>query len=307
MLEVLQAGPLTLVQDLGRPGSRHLGIPAGGAMDPLALQQANALLGNPPGAAALELVAGPLRLRPRRDVWLALRGADFEVRIDGRVQPEGLRLRALAGELVELRGPRQGQYALLAFDGGIVVPEVLGARATALRGGFGGWEGRALRAGDLLPLGEARTLKGRLGLRPEPWAPLLRALPGPELGLLRAAAQSAFWRSDWALSPHSDRMGLRLQGPLLPAVGVEPLSHAVLPGLVQLPPGGQPIVLGADAQTTGGYPRLAQVVAADLWKLARLRPGELIRFQPVDLDTARRLQAEQAAALRRLRKDLGVD
>lgn len=307
MLEVLQAGPLTLVQDLGRPGSRHLGIPAGGAMDALALQQANALLANPPGAAALELVAGPLRLRPRRDVWLALRGADFEIRIDGRVQPEGLRLHALAGQLIELRGPRQGQYALLGFDGGIAVPEVLGARATALRGGFGGLEGRALRAGDLLPLGEARALEGRLGLRPQAWTPQLRALPGPELGQLRAAAQSAFWRSDWALSPHSDRMGLRLQGPLLPAAGVELLSHAVLPGLVQLPPGGQPIVLGADAQTTGGYPRLAQVVAADLWKLARLRPGELIRFEPVDLDTARRLQQEQAAALWRLRKDLGAD
>jgi len=304
MLEILQAGPLTLVQDLGRPGLRHLGVGAGGAFDAPALQRANALLGNAPGAAALELVAGPLRLRCDRDAWFSLAGAAFEARVDGRLQAPGMRWPLRAGQELRLDGPVSGQHGVLAVDGGIAVPLVLGARATALRGGFGGHEGRALRRGDRLPLGPARSLRGRRGLHSPQPRPQLRALAGMELQQLDPASQIAFWQSDWQLGPHGDRMGLRLSGPALRRTGAELASQAVMPGLVQLPPGGQPIVLGVDAQTTGGYPRLAHVIAADLWQLAQLRPGDRLRFVLVDLAQARALQAEQARELAVLRSFL---
>ena len=307
MLEILQAGPLTLVQDLGRPGLRHLGVGAGGAFDAPALQRANALLGNAPGAAALELVAGPLRLRCARDAWFALAGAAFEARIAGRLQAPGLRWHLPVGQELRLDGPLSGQHGLLAVDGGIAVPLVLGARATALRGGFGGHQGRALRRGDVLPLGSPKALQGRRGLHsPQPQA-LLRALAGPEFPQLDAASQLAFLQADWQLGPHGDRMGLRLSGPALRREGPELASQAVMPGLVQLPPGGQPIVLGVDAQTTGGYPRLAQVIAADLWQLAQLRPGDRLRLSFVDLAQARALLAAQQRELDLLRKWLHAD
>lgn len=302
MIEILHAGPLTTVQDLGRTGWRHLGLPPGGAMDALALQRANALLGNAPGDAALELCAGPLRLRPHRAVWLALQGAAFELRVAGQVQPAHLRCPVAAGQVVELQGPLAGQFAVLAFDGGVTVPSQLGARATLLRAGLGGLEGRALRAGDLLPLGPPRALQGRRGLAPLPWQPLLGLLPGPEFAELTEDARRQLWRTRWRVGPHSDRMGLRLQGPTLHRrVGTELLSHAVMPGLVQLPPDGQPIVLGADAQSTGGYPRLGQVMAADLHKLAQLRPGDTLGFAPVDLDSARAIGQALSKDLERLR------
>ncbi len=305
MLEILAAGPLSLVQDLGRPAWRALGIPAGGAMDAPALQRANALLGNAPGAAAIELVAGPLRLRCHRDAWFALAGADFEAFIDGRPQPPGLRWQLPAGAQLELRGPRVGQYALLAVDGGIDVPLCLGSRSTAVRAGFGGHEGRALRRGDRLPLGPANAaLQGRRGLRGPAFTALLGLLPGPEYEELDAASRAQLWAARWRLTPQSDRMGLRLAGPALQRSGPELLSHAVAPGLLQLPPSGQPILLGADAQTTGGYPRLGQLAAAELWKLAQLRPGDTLQFAPLDLDSARRLLVEQQRELVLLRRNL---
>lgn len=306
MLEILQAGPLTLVQDLGRPGLRHLGLGAGGAFDALALQRANALLGNPPGAAALEFAAGPLRLRcPQRDAWFALAGAEFEARIGARALPPGLRWLLRAGEELRLEGPVSGLHAVLAVDGGLALPPQLGSQSTLLRAGLGGLEGRALRRGDRLPLGPARTLSGRLGLRAPQRPSRLRVLIGPAFDELDAASRRAFWQAEWRVGPQSDRMGLRLAGPLLRRSGPELLSHAVLPGLIQLPPGGQPIVLGVDAQTTGGYPRLAQLIEADLWCLAQLRPGEAVGFARVELDEARALLAAQQRELSALRHWLG--
>lgn len=301
MLEILQAGPLTQVQDLGRAGLRHFGVGQGGAFDAPALQRANALLGNAPGAAALEFAAGPLRLRCRRDAWFALAGAEFAARIGTNPQPPGLRWWLRAGEELRLDGPISGLHAVLAVDGGIALPSQLGSRSTQLRAGFGGLQGRALRRGDLLPLGEARPLVGRRGLRSPLRPARLRVLIGPEFDELDAASRRAFWQAEWRAAPQSDRMGLRLAGPPLRRGGAELLSHAVLPGLIQLPPGGQPIVLGVDAQTTGGYPRLAQLIAADLWCLAQLRPGEALGFARVELDEARALLAAQQRELRALR------
>jgi biotin-dependent carboxylase-like uncharacterized protein len=303
MLEILQAGPLTLVQDLGRPGLRHLGLGAGGAFDAPALQRANALVGNPPGAAALEFPAGPLRLRcASRELWVALAGAEFAARIGRQAQPPGLRWRLPAGEELRLDGPISGLHGVLAVDGGIALPPQLGSLSTQLRAGIGGLQGRALRGGDRLPLGPARALKGRLGLRPPSRPARLRVLIGPEFDELDAASRRAFWQAEWRVAPQSDRMGLRLAGPPLRRSGAELLSHAVLPGLIQLPPGGQPIVLGVDAQTTGGYPRLAQLIEADLCYLAQLRPGEALGFARVEIDEARELLDAQQRELANLRR-----
>lgn len=297
MIEVLQPGVQTSVQDRGRPGLRHLGVAAGGAADTEALALANALLGNAPDAAVLEVWQGPVRLRLHGTGWLALGGADFEARLAGRPLRPGWRAPWRQDEVLELAPrPRQGACAAVAVAGGLDVPLRLGARGTDLAGGWGGWHGRALRAGDLLPCGTlARPLVGRRGVAPLAWAHTLRALPGPEHDShFDAATQAAFWAASWRVSAQSNRMGARLQGPALARRRSDELpSHAVLPGVVQVPGGGQPIALRADAQTTGGYPRMAVVIAADMPALAQLPAGASVRFERVDADAARQARLER--------------
>lgn len=296
MIEVIQAGVQSTVQDLGRRGLRHLGVAQCGALDGPALIMANRLLANAADAAGIEVVAGPFRLRFLRDAWFALAGADFGAELDGEPVWSGWRYPARAGQQLTLSGGRHGMRAYLALAGGIAVPLALGARATDLQAGLGGWQGRALRGGDRLPLGAAAPLSGRLGRRGLGWSPELRCLPGPDWHAFTPATRQAFCRQQWTVSPQSNRMGYRLLGEeLARASGGESLSHAVLPGVVQVPPGGQPIVLLADAQTTGGYPRIACVIEADLWKLAQARPGVRLHFVMVDAQqaTAARLRQRQ--------------
>lgn len=304
MLEVLQTGPLCTVQDLGREGWQHLGVGPGGALDAGALRRANLLVGNAPGAAALEVLAGPVRLRFQRPGWLALCGAGFEMQLDGRVVRGEWRWPFDAGAELRIHGPVQGRVGVLAVDGGLAVPEVMGSRATHCLAGFGGWQGRALRAGDVLPLGPPRFLQGIRGLRlPQVTPPespdVLRVLQGPEWPLLDAESQRRFTDQLWRQGVQSDRMGARLEGQALRLrEPCELRSHAVAPGWIQLPPSGLPIVLLADAQSTGGYPRLAAVIEADASALAQWRPGEACRFQWVDESQARaasELQARQWA------------
>lgn len=288
MLEILKAGLFNTVQDLGREGLRHLGITQAGAMDAPSLVLANRLLDNPAGAAALEIVCGPVEIRFERDGWLALTGALFEAKLDGRELWSGWREPFRAGQRLRLNGPSQGMRLYLAIDGGIQVPEVLGARATDLQAGFGGVEGRALQAGDRLPLGPANAaLTHRCGVLQLEWNPPVRVLPGPEFEQFDAAARKTFLESGWQVSSQSNRMGCRLQGPHIKRrVSEDLLSHLVLPGVIQVPPSGQPIVLLADAQTTGGYPRIASVIEADLWKFAQARPGQSLHFELTDADGA---------------------
>lgn len=282
MLELQRCGPGTRVEDLGRATGRAWGLAQGGAFDAPALQRANLLVGNAPGAAGVELASGPLRLRLPCDVGLAVCGAPFEVRLDGRPQRMEWAFAARAGQLLSIDGPLQGQRALLALQGGVL-------------GGA-----RELHAGDPLVLGAAAPgLKPR-GLHAPVWTPLLRALPAPEYALLTAEQRALLWRQTWTVSPHSDRMGLRLQGDALRLAVGSLLSHGVQPGLLQLPPSGQPILLGVDAQATGGYPRLLCVIAADLWKLAQARPGAALQFQRCTPAAARAALAQQRQALKTL-------
>lgn len=301
MLEILRPGLLSTVQDAGRHGYRHLGVVQAGAMDSPALTLANRLVNNPAGSAALEIGGGPVEIRFGRDGWFALCGALHDAWLDGEEVWSGWRLPFRAGQRLKLAGPRRGMWLYLAIDGGIAVPEVLGARATDLQAGFGGLAGRALKAGDCLPLGSPdATLAARCGVLQPQWEPVLRALPGPDHDDFDVASREAFWNEPWRVTAQSNRMGYRLEGLALARnKAPELLSHAVLPGVVQVPPSGQPIVLMADAQTAGGYPRIACVIGADLWKLAQATPGTRLHFVPTDQAGARRALGDWQLHLRR--------
>lgn len=309
-LEILAPGLLATVQDLGRPGARRYGVPVGGAMDPFALAAANRLVANEAGAAGLELTAGGAELRLARPALLALAGADLGATLDERPFPLWTAVRAQAGARLRLAGRRAdwGARCYLAVAGGIELPPVLGSRATDLAGGFGGHEGRRLRAGDRLPVGEPRPLAALAAggrwpeeLRP-PYGPrpTLRLLAGPHLACFAPDALATLGAATLRVGPASNRMGYRLEGLRLPyAAPVSLPSLGVVTGAVQVPPDGAPILLMADAQTTGGYPVIGVVAAADLPLAAQLLPGDELRLLPGALDAALAARASQAAALAR--------
>jgi biotin-dependent carboxylase-like uncharacterized protein len=306
-LQVLRPGPLTTVQDLGRTGHRGLGVGSAGALDAFSARVANLLVGNPMPAALLECtLAGPT-LRFARAARVALTGAPLEAELDGTPVPDWRPIDVPAGATLHLGACRRGVRSYLAVEGGIVVAPVLGSRSTDLRGGFGGLEGRALRAGDRLPLGAAKRDVARpaiarwwidatpdLMFEPEP---VLRVLAGRDA----TRPEDAAWAAAWRVSSRSDRQGVRLEGPSLPLADArERVSEPVAPGTIQLPPDGQPIVLLGDAQTVGGYPRIGHVATVDLPRLAQCRPGSELRFTPIGLAEAMALLAAQRARLARI-------
>lgn len=285
MIEVIKPGLLDMVMDLGRPGFRAQGVPAGGAADPPAMILANRLVGNPERAAGLELLLrGPI-LRFPEGGRIALTGADMYARCGDAVLPRGRTLEISPGEVIEFGQAGKGLRAYLAVAGGVDVPPVLGSRATFLPSGFGGWQGRALRTGDMLPTGEPGT-HGK-GVLTEPGGNAgLRILPGPQLPGFSDAALKALTSHAFAVGPDANRLGLRLIGHALEYRGGELASQAVLPGAIQVPPDGQPIILGWDGPVTGGYPVVAAVIAADLSCLGQLRPGDKLRFSFVTREAA---------------------
>lgn len=299
MIEVLAPGLLTTVQDLGRFGYGELGVAPGGAADALALQVANLLVGNAPGAAGLEITLMGPRLRFGQPARVAVAGADLAPRIDGQSVAMHRTIDVAAGAELGFGGGAAGVRAIVAVAGGIVVPPVLASASTHLRAGFGGFEGRALRAGDRLETG---TTAGAPLLGPPPPSLLerqatLRILPGVHHGLFTLEARRCVAEKPFAVGADSDRMGVRLEGPTLElSAAVELVSEGVAAGAIQVPPGGAPIVLGVDHPATGGYPQIAHVIAADLPSLAQLRPRQTVQFAWTDTATARAaLQAQQAA------------
>jgi biotin-dependent carboxylase-like uncharacterized protein len=308
-LEVVEPGLLTTVQDAGRPDFTQLGVPVGGACDPWSLAVANLLAGADAGAAALEMtIVGPA-LRVREATTIGLAGADLGgvVRDTGRRLEPGRSHSLAAGSMIAFPGgDARGAREYLAVAGGIDVPEVLGSRSTLLSAGFGGAEGRALQVGDMVQA-SASDSPGRD--RSWPWLDVdpLRALASPGPVPLRivpgpAAGAEALVAGEWRVRPDSDRIGLRLEstsdGPSAGASG-ELLTHGVVRGAIQLPPGGTPLVLLTDHQTTGGYPVAGVVARADHPLLGQLRPGEIVRFVEVTPDDARRAYLAQARALER--------
>ncbi|HEY8880999.1 MAG TPA: biotin-dependent carboxyltransferase family protein [Roseateles sp.] len=306
MIELLRAGPLTTVQDLGRDAWRDRGISRCGAVDDLALSWGNLLVGNDVNAAGLEFTLAPASLRFDADCCIAITGTDADAALDGRPLRPWWRHRVQAGQTLKLAAPRERMRSYLTVSGGIALPEALGSRSTDLKAGFGGLDGRALRDGDRLPLAPPDRLPSRsIGVQPPEWDASVRVLPGPEHDDFSDTARAALWAADWQLTPQSNRMGYRFAGPELKRErGGELASHGVLPGVIQVPPSGQPIVLLADAQTTGGYPKIAVVIRADLWKLGQLRLGSALRFVPCQLDEARAALRQRQATLDQLRTAL---
>lgn len=306
VLVVREAGLLTTVQDLGRPGWGALGIPVAGALDAEALRLANLLAGNDEEAAGLEItLVGPV-LGARGDVTLAVAGGPFG--------PAPGRARTLRdGETVALRAETSwsgSARAVVAVAGGIAVPEILGSRATCVVAHFGGLHGWPLRKGDLLPVGPPpRPPRFDLALPDLPAAAetAVRVLPGPQAGFFGDEAVRTFYGSMYRIRPESNRIGFRLEGPAvhgdLRAIEELPSEGTAL-GSVQITAEGQPIVLLSERPTTGGYPKIATVLAADLGLLVRAQPGASIRFEVTTPGEARRLLAEKEERILRFAEEV---
>jgi 5-oxoprolinase (ATP-hydrolysing) subunit C len=295
---VVEAGLLTTIQDFGRYGWQRFGISTSGAMDPLALATANALVGNPAGTAALEItLAGPVLDCVGGDVRIALIGADFNLTIDGKPKACGESIDVRSGQRVAIGGARDGARAVLAVSGGFKITPQLGSFSTHARSALGGLNGGPVRQGDILPfarpgLPQAAHLRSASHESPLPEPPF-RVLLGPQDDSFTPEAISAFLSATYKITPSSDRMGCRLEGPdVIHAKEAGIVSDGAVFGSVQIAGNGQPIILLADRQTTGGYPKIATVISADRPRLAQLRPGQQLRFQAIEEHEAVRLAKE---------------
>lgn len=305
MLEIFEAGLFNTIQDLGRNGSQQYGVTRGGAMDTLALRAANFLLGNTENAACIEIVSPNFSARALEKCVVSVTGAKYILRVGERLAPNNAALFLRAGDVLQFDAAEWGRYAYLGIPGGIDVPRVLGSRGTALRDGFGGVGGRALQTGDVLsscendfPLERAGKILGDAVKNYYARANPLRIIFGPHDEFFDDNAREKFLQNDFFVSDLSDRMGMRLRGEPIARNQGEVLSCGVTRGAIQIPPDGQPIVLQADHQTTGGYPILATVIRADIPRLAQKRAGARVHFELTTLPRAREALAEWDELLR---------
>ena len=305
-LLVLEPGLLTTVQDLGRPGLMRFGVTPGGALDRTALVLGNLLVGNEPGAAGLEITLIGPRLRFSKPAVVVLTGADLGATLNDVTLPLWAPAAVRSDdELAFLPTPTGAARAYVCIAGGVSVDLVMGSRSTDLFGRFGGWSGRALEAGDELPLVAPRApidhlLRRRLAHPPPKYDQNIpvRVVLGPQADLFTSDGLATFLDGAYAVSPQSDRMGLRLTGPgIAHRDGADLISEGIAHGAIQVPGDGQPIVLLSGRQTIGGYPKIATVIGADLDALGQRRPGHSVRFAAVDLQAARALTLTYHAAL----------
>ena len=308
-IEILEPGLNTTVQDLGRYGYQRYGVPVSGALDAFALRAANILAGNEQGAAGLEMTAIAAKVMFRKESWIALTGADLSWSLDGHPVPRWRALPVGEGSVLSSEGPKDGIRAYLAVAGGIDVPVVMGSRSTYVKARLGGLEGRSLRASDVLstvPLeAGARFVERALpdeyeivtyGGRHE-----VRVILGPQHEAFPEHAIDTLLSSTYGVSPQSDRMGYRLEGPAIAHKdGPDIVSDGMPLGALQVPGDGMPIVLLADRGTTGGYAKIATVISADMDRIAQAGPGDSIAFRAVTLEEAHAAVREQEAVLRDL-------
>jgi antagonist of KipI len=316
---VTRAGFLTSVQDLGRTGFRQFGVSTSGALDSFALRVANLLVGNDEGAAGLEITLGGLQLRFQDERIVAWCGGEFEVQIGSRALPAGHVAHLQSGDELKFGRAQFGCRCWVAISGGIDVPGVLASRSTDLRANFGGLEGRPVRDGDQLSSGESRRPEpeatGRISswTAPHDWAspasrhPSLRFIRGVDWNRFNDLTIQRFTQHEFTVSPDSDRMGVRFDGPELKREDkTDLISEAVAPGTIQVPPSGKPILLLGDCQTIGGYPKIAHVITVDLGVAAQLRAGDHMRFSEVSLQDAHRVLLERERDLERFRVGLSL-
>jgi biotin-dependent carboxylase-like uncharacterized protein len=300
-LRIRSAGPGVTIQDAGRPGYLRYGVTPAGPMDVGALAAANLALGAPPGAAAIEVSLGGVALEAEgAAIGLAVAGGDFDLRLDGLALPRACALALEPGSVLTIRAGRAGAWCYVAIAGRLDLPPALGSLSTHTRSGLGGLEGRGLEAGDRLALVDLRSPPQEPLALAAPWlaeeAGPVRVILGPQQDRFTAEAIGAFLGEPWRLSPRSDRMAYRLEGrTLVHSDGHDIVSDGVALGAVQVPGDGAPFVLMADRQPTGGYPKIANVIGADIGRLAQMRPGEALRFRAVSI--------EEAVALRRIRRE----
>ena len=313
-ITVLKPGALSLLQDLGRYGYQRFGVLVGGAMDEWAHRFANALVGNDENEATLEITLTGPTLRFEKTLTVAVCGAELAPRVDGvggtRALPHGRPAIIEAGSQLRFGQRQAGARAYLAVKGGFDVPLVMGSRSTYVRGGFGGYEGRALRKGDVLRIGSGASAARREGpVHGEEPAPMrlpptpivapgveiaapqtIRIIAGQQWDVFTAQARQLLLNAEFRIGALSDRMGYRLEGPTLArARPLEMISEAVTFGTVQVPPDGMPIILMADRQTTGGYPKIAAVASVDLRLLAQMAAPQALRFQVITLEDAQKI------------------
>jgi biotin-dependent carboxylase-like uncharacterized protein len=304
VLQVQAPGLLTTVQDLGREGFGPMGVSASGAADPLSLRLGNRLVGNAEGAAALEMtLLGGAFFFPEGAV-VALAGSDFGATLDGVAVGAWTSVEARPGQALRLGPTRSGARCYLCVQGGIAVKPFLGSASTHILSGLGGLDGRPVRKGDVLNIGSAaessfqkKTLTHQARERLSP-RKVLRVTPGPQSDWFPESSQHLFYSAAYRVSEESNRMGLRLEGTSVPEPsGGHMISEGVSLGAIQIPHGGQPIILFVEQQTTGGYPKIANVISADLPSVGQLRPRDEIRFERVEWATARSLLQEQERIL----------
>lgn len=319
--EVVKPGLLTTIQDMGRPGYFHLGIPEGGAMDRAAMRVANMLVGNPEDAAGLEAVFMGPELSFHEDTLVAVTGAEMPVFVDGDEKSSWSSFTVKAGQTLKFGFLKQGARLYIAFAGGIDTPPALGSRSTYPIGALGGFEGRALAAGDTVPLGKpagkagARALdRSLLAGLPKPVK--LRVLPGLYWHRITEASQKRFFDEDWSVAPEADRMGYRFRGgsPMEFVDREQPFGAGSDPsnivdgcysyGSIQVPGGTEPIVLHRDAVSGGGYFTIGAIISADMDLIGQLQPNTPVRFVQVDMDQALAARKERKTRLQKIRESL---
>lgn len=304
-LEILQPGPLSSIQDRGRLGHQHLGVPVSGAVDPDALRIGNILVGNDPFAACVEITLGKFQARFLHDTVFALTGPNtHHALLNHTPIPTWRALTARKGQILRLTQPLQGLRDYLLLRGGVQVPLVMGSSSTYLRGKFGGHEGRALRAGDVLYTGQARGhysghypqhLIPRYSPNPE-----LRVVLGPQDDAFSQISLHTFANSPYLVTDRTDRTGCRLSGPpILHEAKADIISDGLALGAIQVPGNGQPLILLADRPTTGGYAKIATVVSVDIPLIAQAMPGSKVKFKIISLYEARELYLHREFAVRR--------
>ena len=322
MLKVIAGGLSTTVQDLGRPGYYHIGIPISGGMDRFALRAANMLAGNDEGAAVLEAVFTGPELVFADDRIVAVTGAELAPKVNGAERPTWTSFKVKAGDTLSFGFLKAGARAYIAVSGGLDVPVVLGSRSTYALGALGGYKGRRIDKGDEIALGAASQVREGLAVAPELRraisAPVeLRTLPGLYMHRVTAAARDQFFADTWKVAPEADRIGYRFRGgtPLAFEAREQPFGAGSDPsnivdacypyGSIQVPGGTEPIVLHRDAVSGGGYFMVGTVISADMDLIGQLQPHMPARFVPVDMETALRARAERRARLDEVRRALG--
>lgn len=306
MISILKPGLLTTIQDLGRYGYQKDGVVVGGAMDTYSHRVANILVGNDENAPTIEMTLIGATIQFSRDSLIAITGGNLSPTIDNKRLPMWRPILIRKNQILRFGECIDGCRAYLSLAGGIWIPKVLGSASTYARAKMGGWHGRPLKAGDQIPLGDLQGLSKKImeevhlegspkwSIPPRNRTPFIRVIKGREFHAFTRESQNLLFNSEFQITPASDRMGYRLSGPaLLLKEKKEMLSEAVDFGTIQVTSDGKPVILLADRQTTGGYPKIAHVISADLPILAQMKPGDRIRFKEVALEEAQALLREQ--------------